>query len=121
MSSSQNAPFAFGGMDQTDVTARVLIVSKDMWQMDGILSIFRDSNNLKIPLIPASGLPLDFYGDLKFNYNYRELFNQFCGNGFYVDKVIASKVSERTNKNSTYFVSSLEFQLASFRYPRSDL
>lgn len=121
LSSSENTPFAFGGQDITNATARVLVVSKDKWQMDGILSIFRDSNNSKIPLIPASGVPLDFYGNLKFNYNYRDLYSEFCGNGFYVDRVITSKVAERTNKASTYFVSSLEFELKAFRYPRREI
>jgi hypothetical protein len=121
VSSSDNIPYSFGGQDITNMTARVLIVSKDLWQMDGILSIFRDSNTSKIPLIPASGMPLDFYGDLKYNYNYRDLYTQFCGNGFYVDRVITSKVAERTNKASTYFVSSLEFGLKAFRYPRREI
>jgi hypothetical protein len=119
MSTSQNTPFSFGGQDRTETTARVLIVSKDMWQMDGIMSIFRDANNLTFPIIPSSGLPLDFYGDLKQPYNYKELAKQFCSrSNLSIDKVFTSRVSEKVNGNSSYFVSSLEFQLQAFRYPR---
>jgi hypothetical protein len=119
-STSANSPFSFGGQDRTDVTARVLTVAKDRWQMDGLMSIFRDSNNLKVPLIPSSGSPLDFYGDLKYDYNYHTLYDQYCNDGtaLFIDKVVTSKISEKKNGNSTFFVSSLEFQLQSFRYPR---
>jgi hypothetical protein len=122
MSSSNNTPFSFGGQDMTDLTARVLVISKDKWQMDGILSIFRDANERQIPLIPSSGIPLTFYGDLKYDYNYSDLYNQFCSNtSMYINRVVASKITERKNKNSTFFVSSLEFQLQAYRFPRLEL
>lgn len=105
----------------TEVTARVLIVSKDKWQMDGILSIFRDSNNLRIPLIPSTGTPLDFYGDLKFNYNYESLSQEFCNTNMYIDKVIATKITERKNNDAALLLSSLEFKLHTYRFPRQEL
>lgn len=121
VSNSQNNPFSFGGEDVTELTARVLIASKDKWQMDGILSIFRDANNLRIPLIPSTGMPLDFYGDLKFNYNYDALAQEFCNTNMYIDKVISSKITERKNNDSPILLSSLEFKLHAYRFPRQEL
>lgn len=121
ISASKNTPFSFGGQDITDFSARVLVVSKDLWQMDGLLSIFRDSNNTTIPLVPSSGLPLDFYGDLKYNYNYSNIEQLFCSPNLFIEKVLGSKTSEKINNNQTYFVSSLEFQLQAFRYPRQEV
>ena len=118
---SQNKGFAFGGEDMTESTMRAIIISKDLWQQDGINSIFRDTNQLPFPIIPSNDLPLNFWGDLKSGYyNYNEMISRYAlpGEMPWVNKVYSSKISEDGNKNDNYFVSFLEFDINSVRFPR---
>ena len=42
---TQNEPFAFGGMQDTVVHAKAVVMAEDTYQLDGVLSIFMDSVN----------------------------------------------------------------------------
>jgi hypothetical protein len=120
-SDSTNVGFAFGGEDMTKSTIRAIFISKDLWQQDGIHSIFRDTNNLPFPTIPSSSTPLNFFGDIKTGYfNYNDIISLYGtpGTMSWVDKVYSSKMSEKTNNNDNYYVSYLEFDINSVRYPR---
>lgn len=121
LSNSENTPFSFGGQDTTQTTARVMVISKNRWQQDGILGLFRDAQNRVFPLIPSSGIPLDFYGDLKYGYyNYSDLSREFCSssNIVSIDSVYSSKISEKATKGSSLFLSFIEFELKKNRYTR---
>ena len=123
LSNGDNEGFALGGQDTTKMTARALVVTKDLWQQDGIQSIFRDTNNLPFPIIPANDSPLNFYGDLKTGYyNYNELINKYGDPSTmpWIDAVYTSKITENANKNNTYFLSYLEFDINCVRYPRQN-
>jgi len=123
-SDSNNEPFTFGGQDLTMVNANVMVICKDQYQIDGIMSLFRDTNNLMFPLIPMDHMPLDFYGNIKpnlsGNYNYNQYIQQFGypSNLAWVKKVHASKVSEQVNNVNNYFVGFLEFDINIHRYSR---
>jgi hypothetical protein len=118
---SENVGFAFGGEDKTESTIRAVIISKDLWQQDGILSIFQDTNLLPFPLVASQDVPLNFFGDVKSGYyNYNEMISRYGlpGTMPWINKVYTAKVSEDGNKNDNYYVSYLEFDINTVRYPR---
>lgn len=120
---SFNEGFTFGGQDKTESTIRAIIISKDIWQQEGIQSIFRDTNHLPIPIIPAEEIPLNYFNDLKTGYyNYNELIDKYAAPGQmpWINRVYAGKVSEDANKNDNYFVSYLEFDINTVRYSRQN-
>lgn len=124
LSEGDNEPFTFGGQDLTKMSANVMLICKDQYQIDGVLSLLRDTNNLMFPLIPLDYMPLNFYGDIKDNlsgvYNYNNYVAQFgyANNLAWVKKVHVSKVSEKTNNVNNYFVAFVNFDINMQRYPR---
>ena len=121
MESAQNQPFAFGGEDQTRSSVKAVILSDDVYKLDGILSIFSDSRNEVFDILPASTDPINEWGDLKSPpYSYTSL-AAASGNGkFYVDRVFASKLSDRAKEDlqTNLFVGFLDFDIYTHRFPR---
>lgn len=118
---SQNKGFAFGGEDMTESTFRAIVISKDLWQQDGLHSVFRDTNHLPFPLAPSTEVPLNYFGDMKSGYyNYNGIISRygFPGTMPWIDKVYSAKISEDGNKNDNYFASYLEFDINAVRFPR---
>ncbi len=117
-----NEGFSFGGEDQTEITARAYIVSKNRWGADGIRSIFRDSNLLYFPIITnPQDYPLDYYNSLKTGYwNYSGVKDNYpnSNNWSWIKEVYTSNISEQKNKNETFFINYVEFSLVNVRFPR---
>jgi len=67
-----NKDFMFGGTQNTVSQFRVLVVADSSFQIDGVLSIFRDSRLSNFTLLGPSQLPFNSVGDYKggvpFNY-----------------------------------------------------
>ena len=122
LANSLNNGFAFGGEDKTTSTIRAVIISQNLWQQDGVLSLFRDTNNLPFPIIPSNEIPINYLGDLKTGYyNYENLVSTYQAPGQmpWIEKVYSSKTSEDANKNGNYYVSFLEFDINAVRIPRA--
>ena len=80
ISQAENSPFALGGMQETKIQAKAVILAEDTYQLDGVMSIFMDSVNEVIAAIPMSGYPITELGDLKDgNFNYTGLANDYGG------------------------------------------
>ena len=43
LANSENHPFAFGGLDRTELNLRAVVVADSNYTLDGVLSLFRDS------------------------------------------------------------------------------
>jgi len=117
---TENKPFAFGGMQDTVVNAKAVILAEDTYQLDGVLSIFMDSVNEVITAIPMSGYPITELGDLKNdNYSYTTAKDPYTGaTSFYVDKVKTSKLSDRTRNvlANELYVGFIDFDIQQHRY-----
>jgi hypothetical protein len=117
----QNDPFAFGGEDQTRTTIKCVIMSDDIYKLDGVLSVFADSRNEVFKILPMASHPSNEYGDLKNPpYNYTGL-AEASGNGlFYVERVFASKLSDKSKKviPNNLFIGFLDFDVYTHRFPR---
>ena len=117
---SDNEPFALGGMQETSVQAKAVVIAEDTYQLDGVLSIFMDSVDENFEAVPMTGYPITELGDLKGgSYNYTGTTDNYTGDTkFYVDKVRTSKLSDRTRRElaSELYIGFIDFDLQQHRY-----
>jgi hypothetical protein len=115
-----NQGFALGGMEETTISAKAVILAENNYQLDGVLSIFADSRNEVFPVIPMSGHPINEYGDLKTGYySYANLKNQYGTNtNFYINTAITSKLTDRVRKSlaNDIYVGFVDFEIQQHRY-----
>ena len=117
---SSNKGFAFGGMEETTISAKAVVLAENNYQLDGVLSIFTDSRNEVFPMIPMSGHPVNEYGDLKTGYySYVNLKNQYGTNtNFYINNAITSKLTDKARKSlaNDIYVGFIDFEIQQHRY-----
>ena len=119
-STLENKPFAVGGMMDTVVLMKAVVISDDPYKLDGALSIFGDSVNEVIEPIPMSGFPYTELGDLKGDsYNYTGVKEGYAGETpYFVDKVRTSKLSDRARKAvaNELYIGFIDFDVQQHRY-----
>jgi hypothetical protein len=117
---SSNRGFALGGMEETTINAKAVILSENNYQLDGVLSIFADSKNEVFPVIPMANHPMNEFGDLKNgHYSYADLKNQFSVNtNFYVNNAVTSKLTDKARKSlsNDMYVGFVDFEIQQHRY-----
>jgi hypothetical protein len=120
ISQAENSAFALGGMQETKVQAKAVILAEDTYQLDGVMSIFMDSVNEVIAAIPMSGYPITELGDLKGgNFNYTGLAQDYQEETkFCVSKVKTSKLTDRTRNAlaNELYVGFVDFDIEQYRY-----
>jgi len=120
VSQAENAPFALGGMQETKVQAKAVILAEDTYQLDGVMSIFMDSVDEVIAAIPMSGYPITELGDLKGgSFNYTGLAEDYQGETkFCIEKVKTSKLTDRTRNvlANELYVGFVDFDIEQYRY-----
>ena len=57
-----NEPFAFGGMDNTVIKARAIIIADSAYKLDAVTSILKDTARDFFRIIEPSGLPFNALG-----------------------------------------------------------
>ena len=119
-STAKNKGFSFGGMEETTVTIVATVMSEDSFELDGVLSIFADSRNEILPVIPISEHPFNEFNDLKSgDYNYQTLAKQYKNcNGLYINEVTTSKLTDRARKSlaNDIFVGFIDFEIKQHRF-----
>lgn len=123
--SSENTPFSFGGQDQTENMIRCIVLAKDSYSMDSVLSVLNDSSKKVFPVLNPNSLPFNYLGDFKTgnSFNYINLCNsQPTSNLAYIDSVTVSKLDENTNMyvNKKVIMAIVDFDIYSVRYPRNN-
>jgi hypothetical protein len=120
--SYQNVPYALGGQDKTLTTIRCIILADSMYLLDGAISVMTDSARKVFPIIEPSGLPYNYYGDLKNGQDYRYSYITEVQNTnlAYIDRVSVSRLDEVTNKKINFKVvaAMVDFDLWQARDPR---
>lgn len=119
----QNVPFAFGGEDETRMGIKAVVLAEDNYNLDAVLSIFADSRNKDITLIPFSGHPATEYGDIDGgSYNYTGLVDTYktVEEPLYIEDVVVSKLSDKAQKQSIgdLKVGFIDFDVYQRRFPR---
>ena len=114
-----NQPFAFGGQDNTQISVRAVVMADNMFNLDALCSILKDTARDYVPLINS---PFNNFGGLNSgHYNYDSLTQNIdVGvNGFYISEVNVSKIFANLNaKNNQVFPAFIDFTLNNIRYPR---
>ena len=119
-SDASNTPFALGGLQDTKVNMKAVILAEDTYQLDGVLSIFMDSIDECITPIPMTGYPITELGDLKDNsYNYTSVKDGYSGETkFYINGVTTSKLTDRDRKSLAHdlYIGFIDFDVQLYRY-----
>lgn len=120
--SIQNNPFAFGGEDKTTIYFKCVILADNLFELDGVLSLFSDAKHRSFPECSFEDHPINEYGDLKNeNYNYSDFWNSHRSNSlFNIDNVMTSKLSENINNviGNNLFIGFVDFEVSKNRFPR---
>jgi hypothetical protein len=122
---SHNTAFAFGGEDETKCIIKVVAFCENLYQLDGVLSIFGDSYNEIFSIIPMTGHPLGEFNEMKTGayptgYNYKNLSNAYNSQTLFISHVETSKIRDSVIKelNPILHIGFLDFEIKTYRYPR---
>lgn len=119
---SENKPFAFGGLDESEYEFRCTVLSDNAFKLDSLSSTLQDSARKTFPLVPSTGIPFNVFGDYKnnINYNYFNLCGEYKNNQVYIESVRVSKFDERLNKiiKDGVWGGFIDFKLKALRSPR---
>jgi hypothetical protein len=115
-----NEPFALGGLDNTMMQIRAVVLADNMFGLDAVCSILKDTARRYVPLISPE--PFNTFGALNSGYyNYNSLIaNINVGDqAFYITEVNISKIFANFNpRNTQVFPAFVDFTLSNIRYPR---
>lgn len=122
---SDNEEFAFGGEEETQNRVRVMVLTKDNYLMDGILSAFRDTARSTIINIPYEQFPYGkFFSVKSFPYKYQTLKDSqpdSSANRTFISNVLTSRVNGSSIKeklNKDFLIGFIDFDLSTYRFPR---
>jgi hypothetical protein len=118
----KNTPFAFGGEDTSRVSMKAVVLAENSYQLEGVMSLFADSESLTVPLIPMSKAPSNEYGDLKTGYySYETLKSQATGLPLFIENVDTAKLTNKASKSlaDNLCVGFLDFDICQQRNPRT--
>ena len=122
---AHNTAFAFGGEDETKCIIKVVAFCENLYQLDGVLSVFGDSYNEIFSIIPMTGHPLGEFNEIKTGayptgYDYNNLSNSYSSQTLFISHVETSKIRDSVIKelNPILHIGFLDFEIKAYRYPR---
>ena len=122
---AHNTAFAFGGEDETKCIIKVVAFCENLYQLDGVLSVFGDSYNEIFSIIPMTGHPLGEFNEMKTGayptgYDYKNLSNAYNSQTLFISSVESSKIRDSVIKelNPILQIGFLDFEIKTYRYPR---
>lgn len=116
-----NEEFALGGVDNTIINARAIVLADSLFNLDAACGILKDSVRKKMSIINQADLNLNALGGYTgVTYNYTGV---ATGDYCYIDDVRVSKnVANRgdfQNLNPNVFSAFVDFELHNYRMPRA--
>lgn len=115
-----NSPYAFGGLDKTNIEVRAIVLAENTFNLDAVSSILRDTSREYIPIIQNG--PFNSLGCVSNGYyNYNSLVSNIDINSkFYISDVSVSRIINPDNKsNQSIYSSVVDFTLENIRYPKN--
>jgi|TARA_B100001939_G_scaffold329807_1_gene326367 hypothetical protein len=124
---SVNNPGAFGGQEFTSIDIRAIVLTNSQFTLDGICSIFRDTDDDNFYLFDADEFPFNYVGsynnDAVFNYS-----NTISGvnlggpKGMYIKNVTVAKYSagslnDYKSINANIYAALIDFEVEKYRLP----
>lgn len=123
--STKNEEFAIGGEDKSVCDCKAVVFAQNIYELDGILSVFSDAHQTVFSNIPFSGMPLNEYGDIKEShypsgYYYTDIADANKNSTYMVKEVYTSKLSDSIRKilAPNVFVGFIDFEIHKYRFPR---
>jgi len=120
-----NSPFAFGGEDETLCRIKSVVFCENLYQLDGLLSVFADSFNECFSKIPMTVHPIGEFGAIKTGvyptgYNYETLNSAYSDSTLFISDVEVAKIKDNVLKelNPILHIGFVDFDVKAFRYPR---
>ena len=120
-----NNGFALGGEDETRIRMKAVVFAENLYQLDGILSVFADTYNTNFNIIPMINHPLGEYNNLKTGlyptgYDYINVNKQYTDNKCYIYDVTTSKIKDDVIKelNPILHIGFIDWNIGNIRYPR---
>jgi hypothetical protein len=115
-----NEPFALGGLDNTMMQVRAVVLADNMFNLDAVCSILKDTARRYVPLLNPE--PFNAFGSLNsgyYNYNSLTANINVGDQAFYITEVNISKIFANFNpRNTQVFPAFVDFTLSNIRYPR---
>lgn len=118
----ENEPFAFGGVDNTRVEIRCIVLADNLYNLDAVCSILRDTAHQFIYNISSNELGLDNLGNFTSGYyNYNNIVNNKSNTDdkLYIEDVRVSKIpnfgSNTIVYNNSLFSAFVDFTLRKIR------
>lgn len=118
-----NEPFAFGGMDNTILNARMIALADSAFNLDAVCSILKDRAHDQVPVLSTENMPFNAIGGLKEDcMNYTGIVATGATSHMYIANAYVSKISPNRqfykNVNKDVFSAFIDFELEQPRYPR---
>lgn len=127
--SSNNVPFAFGGLQDTRSNIRAVVIANDNYVLDSALSLFRDSTETCVPILDYAEFPYGEHFHLKkYPYLYETIYQQKMDVGAqyaFIEKINVSKLydtsSSALNLPRNMRIGFIDFTLSTPRMPKIEL
>ena len=117
-----NMPFSFGGMDNTRISLRAVVLADSQFNLDAVCSIFKDQTRNLVPIISDENYPFNALGGYKSSvYNYETLTADIGHDSeVYIEEVNVSRFSlgymeNLKNTNPDVFKAIIDFELGALR------
>lgn len=119
-----NNPYAFGGLDISEISVRTILLTDSNYLLDASLSILNDTSRKVFPLFSYFDLPFNVFGDYKSGlYNYNSLSSQYDNGSdlIIINRTYISKFNSNINKliGNGIYAAFCDFDLCKIRTPRS--
>ena len=122
---SSNEPLALGGMDDTRLNVRAIVIADSQFDIDAIGSLFRDQRQQNIALFEPSEMPFNQFGYYRNDqYNYTGIANGKGPDGrIFIEDIDISRFdrvleNEVRKFNPNVYSTLIDFELSKFRFPR---
>ena len=117
----ENTPFALGGMDLTVNKVNLVVMTKQPYELDGVLGLFADTADEIFKEIPFDSYPYTEQGDVKSLYNYETLAAQ-SQEYYSIDEVKSSKATDslRRSLGTQLYIGFVDMEISKPRYPRNN-
>lgn len=122
----KNFPVQFGqGIQGTNPSFRAVILADSGFALEGVCGIFRDTQATHFPILTASEIPFDRYGDFKSgsSFNYQTLVSEKSSTSLiYLNRVSVSKLDGRINRDvhTKASIAVIDFDLIAYRNPKNE-
>jgi hypothetical protein len=117
---TENENAGFGGEKDSKTRIRAVVIAKDNYIIDGVLSLFGDTKGFCVNIIPYEDYPYGKYNTIKsFPYSYSSYITNYQTKA-YIEDVTTSKLDysiamDKLEKN--ILVGFIDFDLSTFRQP----